>query len=187
MEGIMKKEDREFLKELQHEMLTQDTVGQANPRFWVVMEEKKECWVDEDDSDGIFVYSNDDGETCFEGGLDKLVDWVQEFEGIESCKYDVCFVEFNYEDEEYAIGNADDLQNFLDEYNEGTYTVGYYRNREEIAQDTMFLTLRECKEHIKSNRHHYKKNAHPYAMTAWRSPQVVRLYEILEKTDWDNI
>lgn len=30
------KEDIEFLKELQNEMLTQDTICQADPRFWVV-------------------------------------------------------------------------------------------------------------------------------------------------------
>lgn len=31
-------EDIEFLRNLQHEMNMQDTVGQADPRFWVVME-----------------------------------------------------------------------------------------------------------------------------------------------------
>lgn len=183
----MKKEDKEFLKALQHEMLTQDTVYQANPRFWVVMQEVREYWVD-DNTDGIFIYSPDDCETVFEGELEELTDWIKELDGVEDCKYDVCFIEFNYEGEEYSIGdNIEDLQDFLEEYSKGKYQVGYYRNREEIAKDTMFLTLRECKEHIKANKHHYNGTEHPYAMTAWRSPQVERLYEILEKTDWDNV
>ncbi|WP_164509081.1 hypothetical protein [Clostridium rectalis] len=59
-----------------------------------------------------------------------------------------------------------------------------YRIERQVASDTMFLTLRECKEHIKSNNYHYK-NPRPYAMTAWRSPQVARLYEILMYTDWE--
>jgi hypothetical protein len=182
----MKKEDIEFLKELQHEMLTQDTVCQANPRFWVVMQEVKDYWVD-DNTDGIFVYSCDCSETVFEGELEELVDWIRELDGVEDCKFDVCFVEFTYEDEEYTIGDASDLQSFLEEYDSGCYSVGEYRIREEIVPNTMFLTLRECKEHIKANSHHYNSTAHPYAMTAWRSPQVARLYEILEKTDWDNV
>lgn len=182
----MKKEDREFLKELQHEMLTQDNVGQANPRFWAIMQEVRDYWVD-DNIDGMFVYSSNDGEAVFEGELEELTEWIKELDGVEDCKYDVCYVEFNYNDEEYAIGDTDDLQNFLNEYDKDNYSVGNYRVREEIVPNTMFLTLRECKEHIKANSHHYNKTAHPYAMTAWRSLQVQRLYEILENTDWENV
>lgn len=182
----MKKEDREFLKELQHEMLTQDTVCQANPRFWVVMKTVRDYWVN-DNTDGLFIYSKEDGEAVFEGDLEELTEWIKELTGIEDCRYDTFSIEFNYNDEEYFISDEDDLQSFLDEYYEDNYSVGCYRNRDEIVQNTMFLTLRECKEHIESNKHHYDETAHPYAMTAWRSPQVERLYKILEKTDWENI
>lgn len=42
------KHDAVFLASLQHELVTQDTVGQANPRFWVVRDVKWEpCWEDE--------------------------------------------------------------------------------------------------------------------------------------------
>jgi hypothetical protein len=92
-----------------------------------------------------------------------------------------------WNDEDYSIEGADDLQNFLDEYSEDTYNVGYYKYREKIVENTMFLTLRECKEHIAINKHHYSDKVHSYAMTAWRSPQVARLYKILENTDWDSI
>ena len=37
----MKKEDIEFLKSLQEEMLTQDSFGQATPRYWAVAQTKK--------------------------------------------------------------------------------------------------------------------------------------------------
>jgi len=180
----MKKEDIEFLKELQHEMLTQDHLCQANPRFWVVKQDVTDYWVN-DDADGIFIYSSQAGDSVFEGGLEEVTEWIKKLDNIENCKFDVCYVEFVYEEEEFAIGDASDLQSFLDEYDKDNYSVGEYRTREEIVPNTMFLTLRECKEHIESNSHHYNK-PHSYAMTAWRSPQVQRLYEILEKTDWGN-
>ena len=37
----MKKEDIEFLKVLQQEMLNQDNCGQASPRYWTVMQTKR--------------------------------------------------------------------------------------------------------------------------------------------------
>ena len=42
------KKDIEFLKELQHEMLTQDTVCQADPRFWVVQQKVRTYGIHED-------------------------------------------------------------------------------------------------------------------------------------------
>lgn len=183
----MKKEDREFLKELQNEMLTQDTVCQANPRFWVVMQTVRDYWVD-DDVDGICIYDKDAAENVFEGELENLADWIKkEFDVVRKCEYDNGFLEIVCEDEnEYFTDDISEIRDFLDEYDSDRYSICNYRDREEVVENTMFLTLRECKEHIKANSYHYNK-PHSYAMTAWRSPQVQRLYEILEKTDWENI
>jgi hypothetical protein len=184
----MKIEDKEFLKSLQHEMLTQDTVCQANPRFWVVMQTVRDYWVD-DNIDGIAIFDQDACETVFEGELQDIVDWIkEEFDVVTKCEYGGCFLEITCEDEnEYYISDISEIRDFLEEYSPKTYSVCNYRNRSEIVENTMFLTLRECKEHIERNKHHYNSTAHSYAMTAWRSPQVSRLYEILEKTDWENI
>ena len=178
----MEKEDREFLKELQHEMLTQDTVCQANPRFWVVMQTVKDYWVD-DDIDGICIYDTYAAENVFDGEIEDLANWIkEEFDVIEKCEYDGGYLEIVCEDEnEFYIDNISEIKDFLEEYASGQYSICNYRNRAEIVQDTMFLTLRECKEHIKGNSHHYNSTAHSYAMTAWRSPQVEKLYKILEK------
>ncbi|MDV3427890.1 MAG: hypothetical protein LIR50_12840 [Bacillota bacterium] len=183
----MKKEDKEFLKELQHEMLTQDTVGQADPRFWVVIQTVREYWVD-DNVDGICIYDKDGSESAFEGELEELPDWLKEnFDGIVKCEYDGISVEIICEDEnEYLIDDIAEIENFLEEYAPGRYAICNYRDREEIAENTMFLTLRECKEHIKRNGYHYDK-PHPYSMTAWRSPQIEKLYKILQDTDWDKL
>lgn len=36
------KEELDFLSDLQHELNTQDHVGQADPRFWVIMGQEKQ-------------------------------------------------------------------------------------------------------------------------------------------------
>lgn len=183
----MKQEDKEFLKQLQHEMLTQDHVCQASPRFWVVMQTVRDYWV-EDDVDDICIYDTYGCERVFEGELDnpELVNWLkEEFDIIEKIEYDNGYIEIVCEDEsEYFIDSMSEIKDFLEYYDQDRYNVCYYKEREEIAQNTMFLTLRECKEHIERNHYHYNK-PHFYAMTAWRSPQVSRLYEILENTDWE--
>lgn len=56
---------------------------------------------------------------------------------------------------------------------------------EYIVPDTMFITKEEAKEHLEKNKHHYSSKAHTYAMTAWRSPSVKKLFEILMNADWE--
>ena len=55
-----------------------------------------------------------------------------------------------------------------------------------IADNTMFLTLREAQEHIRLNDYHYL-DPHTYGMTAWRSPQVEQLYKILHEVDFKQL
>jgi hypothetical protein len=183
----MNKDDVKFLKELQNEMLTQDTVCQANPRFWVVMQTVRDYWV-EDSVDGVCIFDTDACENVFEGELEDLVIWLKEnFDVIVKCEYHFGDLEIVCEDDsEFYLTDISEIKDFFDEYDYKRYSICNYRDREEIAQDTMFLTLRECREHIERNKHHYTK-PHTYAMTAWRSPQVERLYNILENTNWDEL
>lgn len=170
----MEKEDIEFLKQLQYEMLTQDTCEQASPRFWAVMTTKRIYWVDED-IDGYEVVI--DGESVGETVKDVLSyikeyyeDYGEEFPdkilACEKCKstYGLC--------------------NILKDDGWNIFRVPY-RDIKIIAENTFFLTLAECEKHIELNRYHYN-NPYPYCMTAWRSPQVERCYKILENTNWDN-
>ncbi len=134
-------DQKAFLKTLQEELNTQDTVGQADPRFWVVM-----CSEYRD---------------CQDGMADK-----------------------------YAVFNnrSADVLGYLDlpfdEEDGGNLSCYPVRMTDYIAENTMFLTLREAQEHIRLNGYHYK-NPRPFAMTAWRSPQVCQLIKILHDADWD--
>ncbi len=58
--------------------------------------------------------------------------------------------------------------------------------RRAAVEDTLFLTLRECREHIERNRHHYNR-PYTYVQTAWRSPQFEKLINILQQVDWNMI
>ena len=127
-----------FLCELRDELNTQDTVCQADPRFWVVRGSR---W-----------------EPCWEGHAER---------------FSLC------EDGE-RIGELEEYRDHLP----GGLTCVPERRVESNEDNTFFMTLRECREHIERNRHHYPADAHPYAMTAWRSPQVGRLWKILQEVDW---
>ncbi|WP_297522964.1 hypothetical protein [uncultured Clostridium sp.] len=189
----MKKEDIKFLKELQNEMRTQVTDYQASPRYWTIMQEEKEYWVD-DSIDGIFIYSNDDAECLFEGEecSKEFKAWLGEFVKERTyqrvCFDDVCTdLSFEVEEKEYYIDGAVELESFLNEFCDCSVSVGYYRKVDKVMPNTFFLTKRECEHHLRMNKHHYNETAHTYAMTAWRSPQVARLYEVLENTNWDEV
>ena len=158
----MKKESLIFLKELQNEMNTQPTDIQANPRFWVVAQyEYRPCWVEQVDK---HLFYDDEGSSyeTFNEVLEMLV-------------------ENGYIDTKLGYEDIDDLKGIYDEVSEVPV-----KREHIIMQNTMFFTKRECQEHIKSNYYHYNKSVHTYAMTAWRSPQVEKLIDILLNEKFDN-
>lgn len=208
------KEDFDFLIDLQQEMLTQDHVGQAAPRFWVVAgtqkigtgreyaegeqlihdtdiiaDELKEAVeyfkevikenVDEEDDYTIIIEEEETHsiESFRVAKIDKTVDVNAE----DYHEQDEIIIEQNF------ITNIEELIEALQDtgvISEDEYGVVYYRNEHYRYPDTMFLTNRSCKEHIAANHYHYSSDAHSYAMTAWRSPEVSHLFDILDKIDW---
>lgn len=88
----------------------------------------------------------------------------------------------------YELVDADGDYRVIGTLSEPIEADGYScvptREVHRIAQNTMFLTLREAQEHISKNSYHYK-HPYTYAMTAWRSPQVEQLIKILQEADWD--
>ena len=175
----MTKEQIEFLVSLQKELKTQNTVGQADPRFWVVAQyEYHNCWK-ENAQDTHYC----DGETTLES-----------FEEVKKHLKDNGYIDENgyfnqgelesWEDiEDFHIDSINDYDD-LPEYVKNEYYEVPVRQEHVIKQDTMFLTLRECKEHIELNHYHYNDTVHTYAMTAWRSPQVEKLIKLLQEANF---
>ncbi|OPA22788.1 hypothetical protein BHL53_20720 [Bacillus cereus] len=177
------KKDIQFLKDLQQELKTQETDGNAAPRFWVIKDYRFVPGNENYDSGHVEHFFNDGDYVKFSRFSD-LKEFLEEY----------------FEDEIEEVKN---LQELLNDENENFYELweyvennmnecGYFstvfvKEEDFIMPDTMFLTKEEAKRHLELNKHHYTSKAHTYAMTAWRAPKVERLLNILETFDWDAI
>lgn len=179
-------DDISFLKDLQHEMNTQDTVGQRDPRYWVIMETKR-------------VVNLEDGEELM---IDN--ETYTEYEGLEAA--------FPFIDKvaktQCSDGRAELAESgmYIDIYEDGENTetffelaeavpwlndhgcdvrVTHFEDVHQINPGPIFLTLRDADEHLRLNYYHYEEDAHAYASTAWRDPTIERLWKILQEIDWE--
>lgn len=170
------KEQLAFLANLKSEMNTQDSDCQANPRFWVVMDYKNEpCW--EGHADFYEVCSS---EIEMFGTVNDFKEDLNDNGYLEDLN-DELVEELN------RITDDAELVDWMkDHLNIEAYIVPM-RKVEVIKKDTFFITKRECQEHIERNQHHYSNKAHTYAMTAWRSPQVEKLWNVLETLNIDEL
>ena len=169
---MIPKEDAEFLAALRHELLTQPTDGNCDPRFWGVIEEKLEWGYDEECGEGWGVWDSDN--CCDVGELDDLQSVIDEL--IDPDGYD-------YDREEFT--GCDDIEEVLDRANDlgGSFSLNYYRRHHVVSEDHLFLTKKACQEYI--DRYGYNhNNPHTYVMTADRCPEYERLLKILKDTEW---
>jgi len=178
----------EFLEQLQHEMLTQDTVSQADPRFWVVQGTIKEYGYESEYADGYVIVL--DCETTIES-MEEAYEWLKEKDRDTVYGFEdglISYYSKKYE-ENTSLDDLEEVCEYIEAEKIGIVDICYpyishYKNVEKIYSDTFFLTNDECKDHIERNYYHYSEDAHSYAMTAWRSPQVEMLYKILQTVDW---
>jgi len=170
------KEQLLFLKRLQKQLINQDKDCQASPRFWVVGDYVEEpCW--EEQADHIIIGSS---ELDLYEEIDKFREYLDEYGYLDKIDEETRRLLWHYDDEY-------ELSEFLNEkLGFDTYLIPQHKVHT-IKRDTFFITKEECEKHINSNRHHYSEKVHTYAMTAWRSPQVEKLWNILETIDIDNI
>lgn len=184
------KEEIKFLVELQKEMNTQDHVSQADPRFWVVQGTVREYGIDSScDCDGCELVHDTD---CVAESVKDAIKYLKEEYAEElrdrkiAIRKNGKYYEFSVDRGNYieTILDLEDIATFLNDNGFDDFRVAYYRNVDKNFENTMFLTNKECKQHIKSNYYHYPKDAHFYAMTAWRSYEVSTLWNILQKVNW---
>lgn len=192
-------EEIKFLMDLQKEMNTQSHVGQADPRYWVIKGSEREYGIEtgyEDDSEVIL-----DG-TTVAYDLVSFAKYIEEnvledinSDGVERKMSLVSgifhpSVKISWNDDEYEdYEEFDNLEDMCEWLNDKGYefTVSNYRIIPKIYENTMFLTNKEAQEHLKANYYHYSDDAHTYAMTSWRNPETEKLWEILQKVDWEKI
>lgn len=174
--------DLAFLRELQTELNTQDTVCQADPRFWVVRQDR---WRDAENSvDRIDIVSDED---CELAGVDDALEsaWSAACEHMGEAAARHLFAMHGVDPESETVSEKraiELIERCIDEFKIPFTLYPMERYRANV-DDTLFLTLRECQEHIAANHYHYEHPA-PYAMTAWRSPQFERLIKILQTAEF---
>lgn len=183
-------EELTFLMNLQKEMNTQDVCSQAEPRFWIIQGSERqynvEDYIDDyvlvdsageiiaDGQNDICVYINDN--LCVKNNFTK---WKATYNGI------LCVEEINYllPYRSGLYGGIDNVNIWLEQYFQD-YRIVPYKTVTKNYENTMFLTQKAAEDHLKANSYHYSADAHTYAMTAWRSPEVMKLWSILRKVDW---
>lgn len=191
----------EFLKQLQKEMNTQDHICQADPRFWVIKGTERLYHVEE--PDGYELYDKygcdtvaEDMKEIVEYIVENLLDDINKKQGtkynielnvgIFSDSILVNWTDDDGEEESEELENLQDIQNWLEGFGYDEYVIISYKYVPKIYENTMFLTQKDAEDHLRSNDYHYSSDAHTYAMTAWRSPAVEKLVNILQTVDWAN-
>ena len=165
-------EDYEFLKDLQHELNTQENDGNADPLYWGVREYDYVLTVEGDGEPRI---THEDGAYTLK-------------QAVETVNEDI--KDYDQETQDAWVGvdkeDADDVAFFMKETLE-MYGCDVYWVREEphISNDTgAFITKRACKEYIERFGYNHNK-PHTYAMTAYRNFELERLLNILKTMDLD--
>ena len=107
------KEDITFLKDLQKELNTEDTVGTASPRFWVIKQPERIYHVDKDEAEHyMFIETDSHSELTLEDLKEKL-EYLYD-ENLKDIKIENNELIFKYYDEDFE--------------EEEEYTIDFYNN-----------------------------------------------------------
>ncbi|EAD5579963.1 hypothetical protein CRJ96_12415 [Listeria monocytogenes] len=163
----MKTQDINFLNKLQEELNTQTNDGNASPVFWVIRQYEDQ--ITDSDFGEKTLYAHSDGDCSEFKTLEDLRLFLdEELDSIEHCE---------------TLDEAFDI--ILADYNDSGYFYRYDAISVGVIQpDTLFITKKEAQQHIENNRRHYNSTVHTYAMTAWRSRVVEKLWDILRTADF---
>ena len=165
--------DYAFLKELQNELNTQTTDGNADPVFWGVLEDYETLTFE---GEGEARIPHDDGAY----NLEELVEEIDaDSEYFSTCVKD----EWNSVDK----SSLDDVMNFVNKnWNEGNIIGEPYwvETKDKISRYTgAFITKRACQEYIEHYGYNHN-NPRTYAMTAFRNFELERLLKILKAIEF---
>lgn len=187
------KDDIEFLSSLQEEMNTQPTVCQADPRFWAILSSEYVQALPGDDINRVVFHDENGGNPSMSfkdacraavklaymiGGDGYLEDYLDKFDLYLSDKGELV-----------AYGDGEGVharRKLIEDYAALRECLGvsFMTLKRGIHPNTLFLTKREAEEHIGRYGYNYLE-PRAYAMTAVRSPQVERLYDVLHHVDFE--
>lgn len=178
--------DAMFLAELQRELNTQPTMGNAAPRFWVLaQEEETAAPKDGYGADAVAVDTEDGGTVA--GSLEELAKWLDDgnADEVAACPYfnKSCTVKFA-DGDSAGCYSMEDVAEALEDHGSARIEIRYVWRRTRPVQDTLFLTHKDAEDHLRDYGYNYGEDAHAFAMTAVRSPRFEALMELLQSVDW---
>lgn len=164
----LSQDDAQFLRDLQHELLTQPNDGNADPVYWGVIETREEP-APEGCGEARIYNCDGDGSVMT---LDEVVRWVED----------------RLEDRDlihiWDTLDHDDLDTVFEFIRNGmgieVASVVCTEEHSRVSEDTgAFLTKRACQEYIRRYGYNHSR-PHTYAMTAYRNYELARLLKILK-------
>lgn len=204
----LSEKDIEFLTNLKNEMISQEgTTGNAEPVYFSLIETEG-IPTDEDFSDELCIYEKNTGETIttgMESAVNDVLSYLGESGDIENlekegwkitAKNNQITACFNDKKKNITITQYNDsLYDILDVINEIWEKAGIaitvsmdimpIYNVHKIVENTLFITKKAADKYLERFRYNHKKGTHSYAMTAIRSPEIEKLWEIIKTTDWE--
>lgn len=177
--------DLSFLAELQKELNTQPNMGNADPLFWHIVQSAIMS-APEYDSDKA-VITDDEGDIVAETLAD-LAQYVSDNcpDNDICCRVDpdgLAIISHGVSEEKaYCLSDAFEM---LEDLGLRNLSLTHIRIGREIKADSLFLTHKDCEEHLEKYGYNYEPDAHAYAMTAIRSPRYENLLKIIRSVDWN--
>ena len=164
----LSQDDAQFLRDLQHELLTQPNDGNADPVFWGVIETREEP-APEDCGDAI-IYMGDGATMTTEEAVGYIDENIRNYDE-----------ELREQWKDIDKNCMDDVVYFIhDEMEISECRIVWQEEKEFISKETgAFLTKRACQEYIRRYGYNHSK-PHTYAMTAYRNYELARLLKILK-------
>lgn len=164
----LSQEDFEFLKELQYELNTQETDGNAQPVFWGVME-TKEVGVPEGCGESV-IYMGDGGTMT----LPEVIEYISDYTKLLN-------EERNNEWKAIDKNDMNEVVEFMHEvFGWQDVRIVDIEKKEELSMMTgAFLTKRACMEYIQKYGYNHSRPK-TFAMTAFRNYELEHLLKILQ-------
>jgi len=169
-------EDIDFIKNLSHEMKTQDNRGTAQP-YGLIIGGKTTQIADFDNCDNKAVHWNESEYYSFEDFIESLEDYY--LEDAESHPV-IDFIK------SHDIDDLDNLRNYEYDINElisEPINVYGYTVEDDFTSHTLgnfFLTDKSAKAYVEANKHNMRK-PFTYGIHLYRNPEMERLYQIIHK------
>ena len=198
------KDDIDFLKALQKERNTQDNCGTADVRTWVI-KTRDDTVTEEGHEDYYLLY---DSENCNNLDLEDIYDILKDLEletdyytgklVIENLNFENDVIEFTYFGRKSSISKDNNNKDgivikgicvgeLISFFNDNGYDIVTVNMRINWDHKFCFLTEKAAREYLMENSHKHSVDAHTYCICTYQDPEIARLMDIVESTDWDSV